>query len=262
MKKLFTIFGNPVSHSRSPLMHNHLFKTLNVYACYTRTHLEDGYLLKDTFFDQHFWGANVTVPHKEDAFKQCDEVRGVAKAIKAVNTLVLEDGKMIGYNTDGDGFFKAVESMGTFNNVLILGAGGTAKALVETLLFYKKEVTVVNRSEKRLQSFTKVKTATWDEFEVASYDLIVNTTSAGLEDGALPMPKEQLEPLLQKCQFVFDVVYGKETPFLALAKELELPFKDGSDMLLYQGVLANQLFLNKQFDFETTLKPMQKSFQF
>ena len=76
MKKLFSIFGNPVSHSRSPLMHNSVFKNLNYSACYTRTRLLDGDKLKETFFTLGLSGANITVPHKEVAFKACDEVRG------------------------------------------------------------------------------------------------------------------------------------------------------------------------------------------
>ena len=69
MKQLFAIFGDPVSHSRSPLMHNSVFKNLNYPACYTRVHLKDGSKLKETFFNLGLSGANITVPHKEDAYK-------------------------------------------------------------------------------------------------------------------------------------------------------------------------------------------------
>ena len=71
--KLFAIFGDPVAHSRSPLMHNHVFKKLGYKACYTRVHLKDGSKLKETFFNLGLSGANVTVPHKEAAFEACDE---------------------------------------------------------------------------------------------------------------------------------------------------------------------------------------------
>jgi len=127
--KLFAIFGDPVSHSRSPLMHNCLFKNLNYKACYTRVHLKDGSKLKETFFSLGLSGANVTVPHKEEAYKACDEVRGFAKTVGVVNTLINENGKLIGYNTDADGFMYAIEEFGAIKNILILGAGGTAKAL-------------------------------------------------------------------------------------------------------------------------------------
>ncbi len=77
--KLFAIFGDPVSHSRSPLMHNSVFKNLNYPACYTRVHLKDGSKLKETFFNLGLSGANITVPHKEDAYNACDEIRGFAE---------------------------------------------------------------------------------------------------------------------------------------------------------------------------------------
>ncbi len=104
---LFTIFGDPVSHSRSPLMHNHVFKTLSLDACYTRTHLGDGMKLRDVFFSKALSGANITVPHKEAAFAACDEIRGIANEIGAVNTIINENGRLIGYNTDADGFIAA-----------------------------------------------------------------------------------------------------------------------------------------------------------
>ena len=94
--KLFTIFGDPVSHSRSPLMHNHVFKILGVNSCYTRTHLCDGLKLREIFFAKALSGANITVPHKEAAFEACDEIRGLAKEIGAVNTIVNENGRLIG----------------------------------------------------------------------------------------------------------------------------------------------------------------------
>ena len=128
MKKLYAIFGNPVKHSRSPLMHNHVFKNLHVDSCYTRIHLLDGEKLKETFFAQKLSGANITVPHKEAAFKACDEVRGFAKEIGVVNTIVNENGKLIGYNTDADGFLFSIQEFENIKKVLIIGAGGTAKA--------------------------------------------------------------------------------------------------------------------------------------
>ena len=134
MKKLFAIFGNPVSHSRSPLMHNHVFKRLGFDACYTRVHLEDGSQLKETFLALGLSGANITVPHKEAAFKACDEVRGFAKEIGVVNTIVNEEGRLIGYNTDADGFLFSIGDFKNIKKVLLIGAGGTAKALAKKFM--------------------------------------------------------------------------------------------------------------------------------
>ena len=261
--KLFTIFGNPVSHSRSPLMHNAVFKHLNYKACYTRTHLLDGAKLRETFFALKLSGANVTVPHKEAAFHACDEVRGFAKKVGVVNTLVNEDGKLIGYNTDADGFMYAIGELQDIQNILVLGAGGTAKALVTRFLEDNLQVTLLNRSAARLKYFQNLgcQANTWDTFEVKNYDLVVNTTSAGLKDNNLPAPQELIDNILQHTSYVADAIYGKRTPFLQMAEDKNIPYKDGADMLLGQGVLANELFVQGNLKKEDIHKEMQKSFR-
>ncbi|MEA1956517.1 MAG: shikimate dehydrogenase [Campylobacterota bacterium] len=263
MKKLFTIFGNPVSHSRSPLMHNSVFKHLNYDATYIRTHLEDGSKLKETFLSLGLSGANITVPHKEDAYKACDEIRGFAKTVGVVNTIVNENGRLIGYNTDADGFMQAIEEFGKIEKILIIGAGGTSKALVSRFIQDDIEVDVLNRSEPNLNYFkNKVQNCyTWDNFELKKYDLVVNTTSAGLKDDNLPAPKELIEQILNNSSFVADAIYGKLTPFLQLAKDKNIIFKDGADMLLSQGILANELFVNSELKRDDIAKEMKRSFE-
>jgi len=262
MSKLFSIFGDPVSHSRSPLMHNCVFKNLNYKACYTRTHLLNGEKLKETFFSLGLSGANVTVPHKEAAFNACDEIRGFANKVGVVNTIVNENGKLIGYNTDADGFMYSIEEFGEIKNVLILGAGGTAKALAARFLEDGINVTLINRSEGRLSYFKEIgcQTHTWDSYESKKFDLVVNTTSAGLKDEELPAPKEIIDSVLNNTNFVADAIYGKLTPFLKLAKEKNITFKDGADMLLGQGVLANELFVKGKLKKDDIKSYMSKSF--
>lgn len=262
--RLFAIFGDPVAHSRSPLMHNHVFKTLDYDACYTRVHLHDGSKLRETFFGLRLSGANVTVPHKEAAFKACDEVRGFANRIGVVNTLIEEDGKLIGYNTDADGFMFAIEPFGVLRRVLVIGAGGTAKALASKFQENGIETTVLNRSEKRLAYFQErsFQTDTWESMSEQTFDLIVNTTSAGLEDEELPAPKALITELLQRCHFAADAIYGKTTPYLRLASEMGIAYKDGSDMLLGQGVLANEHFTQQCFTREEIKGAMEQTFKF
>ena len=260
--QLFSIFGNPVAHSKSPLMHNSVFKSLNYNACYTRTHLLDGSKLKETFFKLGLSGANVTVPHKEAAYKACDEVRGFAKSIGVVNTLINENGRLIGYNTDADGFLYSIKEFGKINNVLILGAGGTAKALATKFLQNNIKTTILNRSFNRLHYFKELgcEATTWHNFKPIHYTLVINTTSAGLNDNELPAPSELLDTILQNTDFIADVIYGKITPFLQKAKDYNLTYKDGADMLLGQGILANQLFVSSYFEKEEIKKAMKKSF--
>jgi len=247
---MFLIFGNPIKHSKSPLMHNYFFKKNNLDYCYGRYLLEDGKEIINKFKELKIKGANVTVPHKEWAFKLADEVRGVAKKMGAVNTLVLENDKVIGYNTDGPGFMEVIKKF-NYQNPLIIGAGGTARAIS-----YLLKADIVNRSESRLKFFKDkgFNIYTWDNFEYKNYDLIINTTSAGLKDDSLPMPKNMLERIFKNAKYVVDVVYGKETPFLKLAKQYNLVTKDGLHLLVYQGILAMELFLNKKLDREKVAK--------
>ncbi|MCW9026286.1 MAG: shikimate dehydrogenase [Thiovulaceae bacterium] len=261
--KLFAIFGDPVSHSRSPLMHNCVFKSLNYKACYTRVHLKDGSKLRETFFNLKLSGANITVPHKEAAFKACDEIRGFANEVGVVNTIINENGNLIGYNTDADGFMYAISEFTDINNILVIGAGGTAKALVSRFKQENIYVSVLNRSQGRLEEFKTIADATytWDNFKIKKYDLVVNTTSAGLSDDNYPCPKDMLENILDNTSYVADAIYGKLTPFLQFAQKKNITYKDGSDMLLGQGVLANELFVSAELKKEDIQKYMKKSFE-
>ncbi len=260
IKETFVIFGNPVAHSKSPQMHNAGFENIDYNGIYKKHLLEDGNTIKDVFLQNHYEGANITVPHKEFAYENADEVRGLANEIKAVNTYINENGKVIAYNTDAPGFLYAIESFGEVKKVLLLGAGGTAKAISLALKQSDIDVTVLNRSKGKLSFFEEhnIKCSTWDNFVAEDYDLIVNSTSAGLKDEYLPCPEGILNEVLQSASFAFDCVYGKVTPFLAKAQENDLKIKDGEDMLLYQGVLAFEYFTKENVNDET-IESMRKA---
>lgn len=260
--KLFSIFGNPVSHSISPKMHNMTLNGLQIDGCYIRTKLTEGSQLINKFNSLKLDGANVTVPHKEFAYDLCDELDVFAKKIGAVNTLVKKNNKVYGYNTDAPGFYKAIESFGKINTALVLGAGGTAKAIATILKEKNVDVSVLNRSKNRLNYFydNDFKAFCWEDFKINSYDLIINTTSAGLSDDSLPLEESLLNNLMKKSKFAFDVIYNKQTPFLKLAQANSLTCKDGADMLLYQGVLAFNLFFKNKLNNEDITKYMKKAF--
>jgi len=261
--QLFTILGNPVSHSKSPLMHNLSFQGLDYDGVYTRYKLEDGSQLRQKFFDLNITGANITVPHKEYAFEACDELDEFAQKVGAVNTIVNKNGKLYGYNTDAPGFLKAIEEFGECKKVLFLGAGGTAQSTSIVLRDAGYEVSILNRSSERLKRYEKeeFKTFTFENFKMTEpFDLVVNMTSAGLEDESLPCPVEILEQIVPSVKACVDVIYGKETPFLKFAKQKNKPIKDGSDMLLYQGIIAFEYFTNHQFSFNEIKPHMQKAF--
>ncbi|MDD6054983.1 MAG: shikimate dehydrogenase [Helicobacter sp.] len=255
----FAVIGNPISHSLSPILHNHAFKTLKIPAFYGRFQLS-----KEASFyslrSLHLKGANITVPFKETAFNSCDETFGIAQKIKTVNTIIFKDSKILGYNTDAQGFFDCLDF--TPKDALIIGAGGSAKAVAHILKENNINTKIINRSKDRLKDFSEFSTATFSEFDNLreSYDLVINTTPAGLVDSTLPLESSILEPLLKEAKLAFDLIYGKNTPFLNLAKSLNTPFMDGKQMLINQAILAFLIFTesqNIQVDKEILKKSMQ-----
>ncbi|MDR1460706.1 MAG: shikimate dehydrogenase [Campylobacteraceae bacterium] len=258
MKK-FCVFGNPVKHSISPKLHNEAFKTFGIDANYAKVLLKNADKLKEYFLKLKLSGANITVPYKETAFNTCDEIFGIAKKIEAINTIVQKDDKLFGFNTDALGFLKAIEEFGNIKNALVLGAGGTAKAVIFILQENGIHVELLNRSRDRIEFFKKIKISafSWNDYKPKKYDLIINTTSAGLKDESLPAPKELLAQILKNAKFGFDVIYGKKTPFLTLCEENMLTCKDGADMLLYQAALAFNLFFDNIYSEKEIIKAMK-----
>ena len=251
--KIFAVFGNPISHSVSPRLHNLALGELGLSreALYTRYELSDGSRLISKFKELKLSGANVTVPHKEAALAQCDVADETAAKIGSVNTLVSRSGKIYGYNTDAPGFLRAIGGFGQIDSALVLGAGGTARAVAYALKSRSVRVCVLNRSKERLANFAEFEKFSWanfGEFKCGKLDLVINTTSAGLKDENLPAPLEILHPLFAEAKFAFDVIYGKKTPFLNLAAGNGLACKDGSEMLLFQAVKALNLFFEGSLD--------------
>lgn len=261
-RELFAIFGNPVSHSKSPLMHNLAFSGLGYDGCYGRYLLTDGTKLRETFLDLDLKGINITVPHKEYAYRACDHLDPFAEKVASVNTIIKKDGALYGYNTDAPGFLKALSEFEEAKKILFLGAGGTARSTSAILREEGYDVVILNRSEGRLESFKKdgFRTATFKTFHDEPFDLIINMTSAGLEDESLPAPIELLERLIPSSKACIDVIYGRDTPFLKLAKSHNKPTKDGSDMLLYQGIIAFGHFTGQQYGFDEIKSFMERAF--
>jgi shikimate dehydrogenase len=257
----YTVIGDPIAHSISPTLHNAAFEALGIDAHYDKTQLIDGARLTELLDEMNLAGANVTVPHKEAAYRACDEVRGIARQIGAVNTIVRSGAKLIGYNTDAPGFMRAIREFGEIKSALILGAGGTAKAIAHALKDSGCEVAILNRSEPRIEPFQKQGFAafTHADFTPRAYDLIINTTSAGLKDSALPCPPELLSELLKDAKQAFEVIYNNQTPFLEACRSQNLTTKDGLEMLIYQAALAFNLFCDEKYDADEVAEVMKKA---
>lgn len=207
-------------------------------------------------------GANITVPFKEEAFRICDETDDFATQIGAVNTISVKSRKLIGKNTDAPGFMMAIKDFGSIKSAVVLGAGGTARAVAFALKKSGVSVTVTNRSPERLEFFKDAgfNTATFDEYQPHMCDLLVNTTSAGLMTSELPCDENKFTKMVENARFGFDVVYGKQTLFLQKFAESKKPFKDGSDMLLFQAFIAFESFAQIAFDRDEVLDVMRRSF--
>ncbi|PAF46513.1 shikimate dehydrogenase [Helicobacter sp. 12S02634-8] len=258
----FCVFGNPIAHSKSPLIHNFAFMSfaneIGFDGAYGRYLLSKGEALKEKFFDLKLFGANVTVPFKEYAYAQSDTQKGIAKAIGAVNTLVLENGSMVGYNTDAEGFYQTISPYG-FQSALILGAGGSARALAHILKAQGIQTTIYNRTQERLKDLIQAGFTCYAMPEAIdqSFDLIINATPAGLKDNSLPLGADRLHQLFLSAKMAYDLIYGIPTPFLGLAKDLGVPIKDGKEMLLYQGALAFGLFCGQCVPLEAIISKMR-----
>lgn len=240
--KAFAVFGDPIAHSKSPRIHNNAIKALGFNGIYGRYHLIKAEDLRSKLFSLKLNGANITIPFKEQALKIADFKDEMALNIGSANTLLVKNEQIYAYNTDGIGFLKAIAEFKGIKTALILGAGGTAKALSYALSLQNAKVSVANRSKERLKDFAKIQSYLYEDLEIQPFDLVINTTPAGLNDKFLPCDENLLKALLQKTKYAFEVIYGKETPFLSLAKRCKIPYKDGTAMLLWQGIFAFELF--------------------
>lgn len=252
MKKLFAVLGDPIGHSMSPQMHNDLFSFYNINASYLPFQVKSD-RLEDAVKGLKALGAggfNVTVPHKSAIIPYLDEVDELAMNIGAVNTVVNENGKLIGYNTDGPGFFKGLEGyMPSLSGkrVLIIGAGGAARAIFFTLakngpLSIDIANRTINTAEKLIEecpfslSSKAVSLDTAKEL-MGGYDLIIQTTMIGMH------PKVSEQPVkftkLKEQALVCDIIYNPlHTQFLLEAKQKGALIQNGIDMFVYQGALA------------------------
>jgi len=257
--KLFAVFGNPVTHSKSPSMHNRALLSLGERGCYKKIKAECAQDIVDSIKTLRLDGANITVPFKEEIVPFLDEIDPFAKLANAVNTIVHKDGRLKGYNTDAEGFFRCLPA--SLKRVLILGAGGSAKAIA---LFLKQKglsVTVLNRSEFRRDFFDSCgigfftpSTFVYDE----AYEAIINSSASSLE-GKLPF-EDILESLLSEKPYCIDIMYGKPSPFLELAKTYGCMTKDGKEMLINQGVLAFMHFFDQKYSFEELVGLFEQGF--
>jgi shikimate dehydrogenase len=242
--RLAGITGWPVSHSRSPRLHGFWLQRHGIDGAYVPLGIrpEAFALAVRGLVAAGFAGANVTAPHKLAAFEICTHVEGSARRAGAVNTLVFQDGRITGRNTDGIGFLANLRAYAVdpaAGPALVLGAGGAARAVVGALQDEGVPVTIANRTRERADALAlglgDLKVIDWTARSAALSDhaLLVNTTSLGMK-GQPPLDLDLSR--LSKDAVVNDVVYVPlETPLLAAARARGNRCIDGLGMLLHQG---------------------------
>ena len=275
--KVIGIIGWPVSHSLSPVMHNAAFEYLGLDFCYVPFAVREGSLdvVLRAIPALNIVGLNVTVPHKEHVLPFLSEVSKEAAMMGAVNTIKVADDRLIGYNTDGIGFISAVEEAGhpvKGLSLLILGAGGAAKAVVFAVAGKgAKEITIANMTFAKAKSlkeqtekyFHPVKIEAigmgCDELKniARKIDMIINTTSLGLKRGdPSPIPKE----FLHNGLFICDLIYNPpETELIRDAKDSGINHMNGMGMLLHQGGAAFKLWTDTEPPIEVMRKALEET---
>ncbi|QNU25697.1 shikimate dehydrogenase [Geobacillus zalihae] len=252
MEKVYGLIGFPVEHSLSPLMHNDAFARLGIPARYHLFSVEPGQVGAAIAGVRALGiaGVNVTIPHKLAVIPFLDEVDEQARRIGAVNTIVNDNGRLVGYNTDGLGYVQALEEEMNITldgkRILVIGAGGGARGIYFSLLSTAAErIDMANRTVEKAERLVREggdgRSAYFSlaeaETRLDEYDIIINTTSVGMH------PRVEVQPLslerLQPGTIVSDIIYNPlETKWLKEAKARGARVQNGVGMLVYQGALA------------------------
>lgn len=244
------VIGDPIAHSRSPLIHGFWLKALGIDAEYRATHVtSEG--LADYFAsrrgDPAWRGTNITIPHKQAALDHVEDRGDMRGSIGAINTVVrVEDGALIGTNTDAGGFYAPIAGLDLEGrHAVVVGAGGGARAILFALSRVGiGRVTILNRNVLKAAALLSSFGIRGDAVPLGSplpaADLLVNASALGM--AGQPALDLDLSPLPEDA-VVYDIVYSPlETPLLAQARARELDTVDGLDMLIGQAALAFELF--------------------
>ena len=263
--KLVGLLGQPLGHSLSPVMHNRAFKFLGLNYCYLPIEVAANDLETVTagLAKMNFAGYNVTIPHKIRIMDCLDAIDPLAQAIGAVNTVTIENGRSTGYNTDGIGFVKSLETAGSLTvegkSVMILGAGGAARSVAMTLAQQGAfRIVICNRTEQKAHALSRDVNRQGRECCTAipmmvgpmeavlgDTDILVNTTSVGMH------PQEKESPieahLLHGNLVVYDLVYNPpRTQLLKIAQQKGCRIVEGLGMLVYQGAAAFERWTERE----------------
>ena len=277
--RLAAVVANPIKHSISPFIHNSAFEATNTNGVYLAWEVDEAELAETVANIRRYqmYGINLSMPYKEQVIPYLDQLSEEACLIGAVNTVVNREGTLIGYNTDGKGFFKSLPSFKiSRKRMVLLGAGGAAKAiLAQAILDGVSQISVFVRSssmEKTRPYLEKIQNATGFRVDLCALedvqdlqdsitqaDLLVNATSVGMDGASQPIPTSIVLP---KKLLVADVIYQPfETPFLKWARKQGNQSINGLGMLLYQAAEAFQLWTGKEMPTDQIWESLKQKYQ-
>ena len=248
MTDKYAVVGNPISHSKSPLIHKMFAEQTGQDMSYEAIEapLDRFSSTIQRLRDEGYKGCNITVPFKHEAFNLANEHSGRARAAHAVNTFLFQDGIILGDNTDGIGLVTDIEQnlkcKFLFKRVLLMGAGGAAHGVIWHLFNAGAAIIISNRSMDKaeklaaeFEGYGTVFAKNYDALAGQQFDIVINATSSGLKDELPPLP----EGLFKPGALAYDMMYGKQSPFLRFAKEQGASqMADGLGMLVEQAAVA------------------------
>ena len=277
--RLAAVVANPIKHSISPFIHNSAFEATNTNGVYLAWEVDEAELAETVANIRRYqmYGINLSMPYKEQVIPYLDQLSEEACLIGAVNTVVNREGTLIGYNTDGKGFFKSLPSFKiSRKRLVLLGAGGAAKAiLAQAILDGVSQISVFVRSssmEKTRPYLEKIQNATGFRVDlfaleniqelqdsITQADLFVNATSVGMDGSSQPIPTSIVLP---EKLLIADVIYQPfETPFLKWARNQGNQSINGLGMLLYQAAEAFELWTGKEMPTDQIWELLTQKYQ-
>lgn len=280
--RLAAVIATPIKHSISPFIHNFAFEKTGVNGVYLAWDIEVSDLEEslNNIKRYNMWGANISMPYKEAVLPYMDELTASAQLMGAVNTVIHREGKLIGHNTDGLGFFNSLSQLVDFEvkgrAMTIIGGGGAATALIaQAALNGASHISVFNldkyldRTREKASALSQktgvpievypLENVSLLEEKVAQSDLLVNATSIGMDGKSLPISEGFRFP---SGILVADVIYQPlETPFLKLAKEHGLRTVNGLGMLLFQAAAAFEEWTGSQMPTEEIWQALEEKYR-
>lgn len=264
------VIGDPIEHSKSPYIHETVLSALKIPYEYRKVQVEKGglneYLSEAARLG--ISGLNLTMPHKKDIIPYLDFIDDEARLFDSVNTVKIKNGKLYGYNTDSVGAFRALVEKGYLakdKNIVILGAGGVVSTIaLKMALEGARQITILNRTLSSAEKiaemvFEKINkqilTGTLETKKIASVltdcDVLINGTPLGMTGTEYDFNDLSFLTALPKHALVYDLIYNpSETSLLRAAKKLGLDTLNGFPMLIYQGLLADEIFLDRKLNFD------------